>query len=160
MSGSKCSKCMSTFGDNSARKWLYEFILSPANSCGSTVLADFVLFYFNYSCFGGCVIVFHCGLVCISVMTIEVIQHFLCLFAIGILLCVCVCMYEITSQVFIFFIGLFLSLSLFFFLSLSFFFLLVLLLGILYMILLEPLLMCPECLLPSTLCFCYFNDVF
>ena len=64
----------------------------------------------------------------------------------------CVCMYEITSQVLFFLIGLSFSLS--------FFFLLVLLLGILYIILLEPLVMCPECLLPSTLCFCYFNDVF
>lgn len=26
------------------------------------------LFCFNYSCFGGCVMVFHCGLVCIEVM--------------------------------------------------------------------------------------------
>ena len=71
--GQNVQNVMSTFGDNSAGKWLYEFILSPANSCGSTVLADFVLFYFNYSCFGRCVIVFHCGLVCISVTTIEVI---------------------------------------------------------------------------------------
>lgn len=71
------SKCLSTFGDNSARKWLYEFILSPAmyekNSCGSAVSTDFILCYFNYSHFGGCVMAFHGGLVCVSLTTIEVI---------------------------------------------------------------------------------------
>lgn len=145
MSGSKCSKCMSTFGDNSARKWLYECVLCPANSSGSTVLADFVLFYFNYSCFGGCVIVFHCGLVCIW----GYLAFFVSVCHWGIVVCVCMC--EITSQVSFFLLGC---------LSLSLFFRLFFLLGILYMILLEPSVMCSECLLPSTLCFCYFNDVF
>lgn len=108
MSGSKCSKCMSTFGDNSARKWLYECVLSPANSSGSTVLADFVLFYFNYSCFGGCVMVFHCGLVCIW----GYLAFFVSVCHWGIVVCVCVCVKLLLRSHFFYWV---VSLSLFFF---------------------------------------------